>query len=168
MDNQRPISLLSSMGKTLEKIIASDISTHLEVAKLLPPTQFGFRGRLSATGQALQLDNFLTDFSNQKRRQVKLAAFLDLEKAFDRVWRDSIIHKGAKLGIQPGILRLLTSFLKDRFQVKIGETFSTWYPAIEGVPQGAPLSPLLFNIAVYDPRQNLARNTKLLHRHRRF
>lgn len=56
VENKRPISLLSSLGKVFERLILKEIKSHLEDNNLLPATQLGFQHRLSATAQAFALD----------------------------------------------------------------------------------------------------------------
>lgn len=158
--NLRPISLLSSLGKVFERILLEELKQHLQDNNAIPTSQFGFRQRLCATSQAVHLDIL----ARQKRTAThqSLVALVDLEKAFDSVWRDAIIYKTIRFNVPAWIIRIIQSFLTDRtFRVKRNSLHSTWRIAAEGVPQGSTLSPLLFNVAVADPPDLYGRNCSL-------
>ena len=73
-----------------------------------------------------------------------LAVFLDIQKAFDMLWRKGIIIKLQKMGICGRIIKWIDNFLTNRkIQVKINNTLSTSYTVQNGVPQGSVISPLL-------------------------
>ena len=68
---------------------------------------------------------------------------LDLSKAFDCMPHDLFIAKLDAYGFSPGALKLMNSYLTNRYQrVKIGSTFSSWKQLFLGVPQGSVLGPL--------------------------
>ncbi|GJQ69646.1 hypothetical protein Trydic_g3605 [Trypoxylus dichotomus] len=84
------------------------------------------------------------------RSQV-MVALLDIEKAYDKVWREALLHKMANIGIPWQRTKLIQNWLTDRsFQVKIKNCYSSVRPANQGLPQGFPLSPVLFNIYLWD------------------
>lgn len=75
----------------------------------------------------------------------------DMKCAFDSVWHDGLIFKMVQLGVPRHLTKIVRSFLNNRsFQVKVGNKTSTSRTIPAGVPQGAVLSPLLFNILVHD------------------
>lgn len=80
-----------------------------------------------------------------------LSFMLDIEKAFDAVWHDAILHK-LKLKNTPSyLLKVIASFLSDRISfVEISSKRSEFFEITAGVPQGSPLSPYLFNIYIND------------------
>ncbi|GFR33671.1 probable RNA-directed DNA polymerase from transposon BS [Trichonephila clavata] len=80
----RPISLLPVLSKIAEKIILARLNDHLDNHKILIPEQHGFRPRLSTSHQLLRVVEFIKEAND--RNQCTAAVFLDIQKAFDRVW----------------------------------------------------------------------------------
>ena len=79
------------------------------------------------------------------------AVFLDISKAFDRVWHKSLLFKLKQAGINSTLLQWLSSCLSDRKQrVLILGGSSSWLPIKAGVPQDSILVPLLFLIYIND------------------
>ena len=90
------------------------------------------------------------------------AVFLDISKAFDKVWHQGLLYKLKQNGISGNLLETLTDFLKDRKQRAVlnGQN-SSWENIEAGVPQGSILGPLLFLIYINDLPDNLSTNVKL-------
>jgi hypothetical protein len=89
-DNYRPISLLSSISKILEKIVAEKLLFHLNSNELLYTHQYGFIPNRSAEQNLLHIVNYVTEALNDGNYSV--GVFLDLKKAFD-VCSHSILLK---------------------------------------------------------------------------
>ena len=90
------------------------------------------------------------------------SVFLDISKAFNKVWHDGIIFKLTQNGISGNLLNLLRDFLNDRKQrVVLNGQFSTRKSVNAGVPQGSILCPLLSLIYINDLTESLSSNTKL-------
>ena len=88
--------------------------------------------------------------------------FLDISKAFDRVWHDGLIFKLRSYGITGPFLSLLRNFLSDRFQrVVLNGQSSEWKLIQAGVPQGSVLGPLFFLIYINDLPDNLESKPKV-------
>ncbi|GFU77985.1 RNA-directed DNA polymerase from mobile element jockey [Trichonephila clavipes] len=84
LDSFRPISLLPVLSKITEKIIQKRLCQHLNDNDILIPQQHGFRAGLSTSHQLLRVLEYIkTGFHNRKSTG---AVFLDIQKAFDRVW----------------------------------------------------------------------------------
>ncbi|GFX80374.1 probable RNA-directed DNA polymerase from transposon BS [Trichonephila clavipes] len=78
------------------------------------------------------------------------AVFLDIQKAFDRVWREGLLYKLIKYDFPPPMIKIISSYLADRnFSVRIN-TYSSHRRTEAGGAQGTLISPLLFNIYVND------------------
>ena len=86
--------------------------------------------------------------------------FLDIYKAFDKVWHEGLVYKLKQNGIKGNLLDTLTKFLNDRKQrVVLNVQHSKWANIETGVPQGSIMGPLLFLIYINDLPDNL--NPKL-------
>ena len=88
--------------------------------------------------------------------------FLDISKAFDKIWHEALLNKLESLGISGNLLNLFCSFLNDRQQrVVLNGQLSNWTPILAVVLQGSILGPLLFLIYVNDLPDNLNSLIKL-------
>jgi len=143
-ENYRPISLLPTIGKVFEKIILNRLQPAL--AGHIPNEQFAFRAAHSTEHQTLRVAEFITKAFNE--RAYAGAIFLDVSKAFDKVWHQGLLFKLKNMDCPRYLLKLIQSFLSNReFRIKLKTlppTFSTPRPIEAGVPQGSVLSPLLY------------------------
>ena len=90
------------------------------------------------------------------------ALFLDISKAFDKVWHQGLLYKLKQSGILGNLLETLTDFWKDRKQsVVLNGQNSSWANVEVGVPQGSILGPLLFLIYINGLPDNLSTNLKI-------
>ena len=137
----RPISLTSHICKLMERMVAAQLRWYLEKNNILNKYQSGFRERRRPIDHLLNLhDTVYKALANQRS---VLAEFIDIEKAFDMVHKDTLLLKLLKIGIQGFMFNFLRSFLSNRtFQVKVSSTPSQIKTLQNGVPQGSVLSPL--------------------------
>lgn len=150
-ESYRPIALTFCLGKIMERIINRRLSWHLEKFNLLTASQSGFRKGRNTLDNIIGLELFIREGFNKRAPLNTYAIFLDISKAFDITWIQGILYKLSKKGIKGQILNWLNNLLRDRtYCVRIGDTHSDEYPAKIGVPQGSPLSPLLFYVMLDD------------------
>lgn len=144
----RPISLLSALGKILDRIMTNRLTFSLESRGCLAPSQFGFRTGLSTEDALWKLVNAASSALQTRHRLVLVS--LDIQGAYDTVWHMGLLHKLAKMGIPLDLLRWIQAFLHSRMaHVRVRSATATC--ALDmGIPQGSPLSALLFLVYVND------------------
>ena len=147
--NYRPISLTCVASKIFEKGIKREIMKHLDNHNILFPSQHGFREKHSTCSNLLEAVGDWT--RNIDNRYGTLVAYIDFQKAFDKVSFPKLIYKLKHIGIKGKVLDCISSFLYDRTQrVKVDGVISQEVSLISGVPQGSVLGPVLFIIYVND------------------
>ena len=88
--------------------------------------------------------------------------FLDISKAFKRVWHDGLIFKLKCSGVICKLFCLIESFLLDRHQsVVLNGQSSMWQKVHAGVSQGSILGPLFFLVYMDNLPQNLTSDCKM-------
>ena len=113
--NYRPISL-PICGKIFEKIIFNNLYSYLNANNLVTKDQSGFRPGDSTTNQLLYLVNEIHQaFENPKSLEVR-AVFLDISKAFEKVWHEGLIFKLKQNGVSGSLLMLFQNYLDNRKQ----------------------------------------------------
>jgi hypothetical protein len=145
----RPITLLPTVGKIFEKLLLSRMLEFESENQILINQQFGFRSKHSTTQQVLRITETVSlRFNENKSTAMTL---LDIEKAFDSVWHDALLHKLHSNGFPMYQIKMIVSFLENRVSyVAVNGKNSEKYDVPAGVPQGSPLSPFLFNIFIND------------------
>ena len=159
--NYRPISLLPICDKIFERIIFNNLYSYFNADNLITKNQSGFRPGDSTTNQHLYLVNEIhMAFESPKSLEV-CAVFLDISKAFDKVWHEGLIFKLKQSSISGSLLKLFGNYLHNRKQrVALNGSYSDYSIAESGVPQGSVLGPLLFLVYIYDLKRNIKSNIK--------
>ena len=145
----RPISLLSCLGKILEKIIAKRLSWIIKKRNLISQNQVAFQSKKGTMDVLLHLQHFIANALSNKNHISILAT--DFEKAFDRIGIHVILQKLSEWNIGKNIYNFVKSFLQNRkFRVSVNGNLSNFFCLHNGIPQGSPLSVVLFIIAFDD------------------
>jgi len=133
------------MGKVVKKVVAELMAEEAERRGLLSDSQFGSRKRRSAVDAAA----IMVDRAHAAWREGHIAGILlmDIKAAFPSVGRGRLIHTMRVKGMDGGLIRWTASFLSDRkFEMVIEGNVMERHPVEAGIPQGSPVSPILFAI----------------------
>ena len=147
VNNYRGISLLSVVGKLYASVINNRLINFVESNNLLVEEQAGFRRKRSTIEQIFILFEIISSRSKSKKHTY--CCFIDVRKAYDSVFRDSmwwhLIHKG----IAGKMYRVLRAFYnKVESCVQLNGKYSDFFTSDIGVRQGCLLSPILFSIFI--------------------
>lgn len=148
VSSYRPISLTVSTSKIFERIVHKQILSYLLKNNLISENQFGFLpGRSTLLELATILQHLHTTLADSSDRFVR-AVFLDISKAFDKIWHNGLLCKLSSMGFDPAWFK---SYLNGRSQcTRADGVTSSFTPIRAGVPQGTVLGPLLFLCYVGD------------------
>ena len=147
--NYRPISLLSSLSKILERLIFIRTTNFLKTHIIFTNSQFGFRQKHSTIHALL---NFVDKVAHSIDDHSHLVGiFLDFSKAFDTINHTILLKKLSHYGIRGIALEWFRNYLKNRNQyVYLNDHISSSKEINCGVPQGSILGPLLFIVYIND------------------
>ena len=98
MSNYRPISLLSIVGKTMEKCIFTHLYNYFNRHNVITSLQSGFRPGDSTINQLLSITDDLGR-ALDSGKEVRVI-FCDVSKAFNRVWHEGLLYKLTSYGVR--------------------------------------------------------------------
>ena len=150
------------MENFFERLIFNSLFKYIGENELINPNQSGFCPFDSCVNQLQSINHEI--FSNFDCDPPKdfCVVFLDISKAFDKIWLPGLIFKIKSFGISGDLLELIKNFLSNRFQrvVLNGQT-SEWEKITAGVPQGSILGLLFFLIYINDLTDGISSVVKL-------
>ena len=150
----RVISLLNCLGKVSERILARRLGALAETGPLLHNSQLGGRKKKSAVDTALLLTNYVE--CNRKIGKKSSAVFLDVKGAFDYVAKNRLLKTMIQLRLLYSLVSWTQSFLEHRrLSITFDRQIEEEQEVETGVPQGSPISPILFLIYIRDLFQPL-------------
>ena len=145
----------TNLWKNFWKSIFNEIFKFFIENKLISPNQSGFKPGDSCINQLLAITHEIYK-SFDDEFEVR-GVFLDISKAFDKVWHEGLIFKLKQNGISGNLLNLFCHFLSNRKQrVLLNGQVSDWSDLRAGVLQGSILGPLLFLIYINDLSEGLS------------
>nr|GAT43545.1 predicted protein [Mycena chlorophos] len=139
----RPIALEDTFSKVVESVVAKRLITLAEENGLLPKHAFGGRPGRTTSDAVLLLVQRIKD--SWRRGEVTSALFLDISQAFPTVSHERLLFNLRKRRVPKEVVRWVQSFLSDRkTTLKFDDLTSEPRDASFGIPQGSPMSPVLY------------------------
>ena len=143
--NYRGISLLSVVGKVYGRVLINRIRDKTE--GVISEVQSGFRRGRGCTDQTFAVREICEKYL--KKGKDVYFAFLDLEKAYDRVDRDAMWNVLRLYGVGGKLLKAVKSmYAGSKACVRVGNEMSEWFTVRVGLRQGCVMSPWLFNLYI--------------------
>ena len=147
VENYRPISLTNCIAKICETVVKNIVMEYCESQNIFGETQSAYRKHRSTTNNLIKLNQHVSG-AFQWSEMVGFVC-LDVEKAFDAVWRLELVHKLNSIGLKNSVISWINSFLSQRnVFVKINSTVSDSFSPTAGVPPGSVIATILFLVYV--------------------
>ena len=154
MKNYRPVSNLPFVSKVVERVVASQLNTHMLEHSLLEPAQSAYRRNHSMESALLQVRSDVLQATDGKK--CVMLVLLDPSAAFDTIDHDILLLRlEIDIGVCGSALAWFRSYLSGQIQsVRINNTTSQPQPLHYGVPQGSVVGPVLFTVTRHPLRQS--------------
>lgn len=149
LNHLRPINILPTFSKLLEKLVSIQFSDYLTSYNIMPRLQSGFRQGHSTSTALIKVVNDIA--KNMDNSEITFLVLLDQSKAFDLVNFNLLISKLNYIGVDGVELLWFKNYLNHRSQrVKFNDEYSNSRVTKNGVPQGSILGPILFSTFMLD------------------
>ena len=145
LNGYRILTMQNTVGKLMERIVACKLTNDLEERGILPPNQGGFRpGKCTWENAAAFSHDVYEGF---QRKEQTLAVAIDLEDAYNRVQIKVLVDLLLRYKVSFTMTRWIAAALMERTVVlRLGDWVSPPKQLTMGLPQGSPLSPVLYNV----------------------
>ncbi|KAE8218636.1 hypothetical protein CF326_g9121, partial [Tilletia indica] len=145
----RLISLLPCLGKVLEKVVARRLTYYAQKYGWVPPEQFGGMPGRSTDDAALTLVHDVEAGWAKRTQRTTSALAFDVKGAFDATHGQRLVHQLYRIGCPLHLVRWVEAFLTERrAAVRLDGETTEMSTLDTGIPQGSPVSPILFIIFV--------------------
>lgn len=145
----RGIALLSTVYKLYASVLNNRLTSFLESENIYAEEQNGFRKKRSCLDHIFSLSTILKNRHMQKKSTY--VAYLDAEKAFDRVDRTLFMYKLLMCGVNGQLYNNIKCiYNQTSYCINVNEMLTSWFDTECGVRQGDTLSPTLFGIFIND------------------
>lgn len=143
LGSYRPIALLNTLAKIYEKALASYMSQVAESNQILHAGHYGARPNRSSQEALVHLVSWVK--AQGRAGRMVGAIFADVKSAFPLVHHPQMLHTLEMQGFPPQLTNFISSFLSQRLTYLSFNGFNSKnFPLTHGLPQGSPLSPLLY------------------------
>jgi exonuclease III len=157
-NNYRPISITSIVARMYERLHMKQLLHHMQAAGIPSAAQFGFTKHRSTHDAAYRLLSTVIDTMNTGVGDFVPTVFIDISKAYDKVWIEGLLYKiHHDCNITGPLYYVLRALLIGRtMQVVHDNMTSNTHTLTAGVPQGSVLAPLLFLIYIHSLTNSLS------------
>ena len=147
--NNRPISLLPIMARVFEKALSNRVITWCIKHNIIKPWNCAFQPNKST--EDIMADIAETVIRNFQGGSMTEVEFMDLQSAYDTVWREGLLYKCIGYGMDGNFICFMKSYFSDRYnRVTYSEYSTEWKKSEVGLPQGGPLMPILWTLFIND------------------
>ena len=151
MGSYRPTALISTIGKTLKRLIANRLSWWFDEHSVLSSWIADFRNGRSTTDQCRRLSQFISDEYQSAQCRRTVATFSDISRAYDRVWRNGLMMNMSKMGVPRDFTEWLSSlFINCTDRVRVKSPLGLFGTFKKGLPQDSILYSPIFTIFIDD------------------
>ena len=155
--NYRGVSIMSCVGKVFCSVLNSRVVEYLEGQGVPGYHQIAFRRRYRTSDHVMVIQTLINKYIKKLQYTARaegkalFAAFVDLEKAYDTVWRGALFYKMLNNGIGGTMFKIIENmYSKYIAAIKLENGYTAPFATERGVKQGCVLSPILFNLYIND------------------
>ena len=152
-NSYRPICITSVVARVYERLQVQNMLNAMSRVNMPSPSQFGFTRQRSTHDAIYRLLSHITETigAGTEPEDFTSTVFVDISKAYDKVWVEGLLYKIHKMGITGNLYYMLRALLTDRTIQVVGDgKVSIIHILLAGVPQGSILAPFLFLIYKHD------------------